>query len=278
MREPLVWFLIVGALLFGAENYFNQPAATILVDSALRERLGTLWQTQTGMVITEKELESIIQGWIKEEVFYREALALGLDRDDPIVRRRLVQKLTFLIDDTAGFSGNGVDYNPVGSAISDGAPESGEELRRKLEHFYRVNESIYSLPERFSFSQIFFKDADAVNKIRRQLENGENWRMLGAPSMLAGSYVSRSKKKIASALGPAFIPYMDELVMGEWIGPVKSSFGLHLVRLEKIQPLELPPLQFVEKKVMADYQREQLALRTDRYLEKLLGKYEVANE
>lgn len=256
MREPLLWFLVVGVLLFSADNYFNQDRDTIIVDAGIRDHLANLWQSQAGKSVSQQELDSLVQGWIKEEVFYREAIALGLDRDDSIIRRRLVQKLMFIIDD--------VDADP--------------EHQAELEAFYRANISAYTLPERYSFSQIYFKNADSAKVIITRLEGGENWRDLADASMLNDSYVSRSKKELAANFGAAFIPRLDDLVLSEWVGPIESTFGFHLIRLDNIQPSEATPLQYIKDTVVRDYRQKLLALRKDSYYEKLLEKYQIVIE
>ena len=134
MREPLLWFLVVGVLLFSADNYFNQDRDVIIVNAGIRDHLGNLWQSQAGKPVSQQELDSLVQGWIKEEVFYREAMALGLDRDDSIIRRRLVQKLMFIIED--------VDADP--------------EHQAELEAFYRANISASTTADTFILVDVHY--------------------------------------------------------------------------------------------------------------------------
>ena len=99
IKEPLVWFFLIGAVLFGADSFLRDTPDEIVVDDALRGRLAGLWKVQTGRDASAGELDSLVNNWLKDEVFYREALRLGLDREDSIVRRRMVQKLGFLMED-----------------------------------------------------------------------------------------------------------------------------------------------------------------------------------
>ena len=94
MKEPLLWFVLIGASLFVADQ-FNEADA-IVVNDVVRKQIATLWETQMGLKPSDDELDSLVHDWVREEVFYREALRLGLDQEDTIVRRRLVQKLGFL--------------------------------------------------------------------------------------------------------------------------------------------------------------------------------------
>jgi len=227
-----------------------------VVDAAVKERLGNLWEVQTGKEASPEELESIVQNWLKEEVFYREALRLGLDRDDSIVRRRLVQKLGFLVEEV---------------------PMEGDESRT-IEEYYRQNIETYSLPVRYSISQIFFSDRDSAGGIRTSLSEGADWRILGENSLLNASYVSRSEREIDSIFGRVFVGQLFTLVQGQWVGPVRSSYGFHLVRLERVLPSQATPLAYIERKVIADYQQSRADAAMEKYYQGLLQKYEVVFE
>ena len=102
LREPILLFIVVGAFLFAAESYFTTEREVLVVDDGVRNRLASLWQAQMGSPATEQQLGSLIDSWVREEVMLREALRLNLDRDDTIIRRRLVQKLEFLAEDING--------------------------------------------------------------------------------------------------------------------------------------------------------------------------------
>jgi len=256
LKEPLLWFFIVGGLLFAVDGYFSQQPDRVVVNAAVKERLGKLWKVQTGNEATAEELESIVQNWLREEVFYREALRLGLDRDDSIVRRRLVQKLSFLVEEV---------------------PMRVDESQA-IEDYYNQNIARYSLPLRYSISQIFFSDRKTSSEIKSNLAKGADWRILGENSMLNASYISRSEREIDSIFGRIFIGQLYSLVQGEWVGPLRSSYGYHLVRLDRILPSEATPLAFIERKVFADYQQSQADLAMNKYYQDLLQKYEIVFE
>ena len=255
-KEPLLWFFIVGGLLFAADTYYFKQPDTVVVDAAVKERLGNLWEVQTGKGASPDELESIVQNWLKEEVFYREALRLGLDREDSIVRRRLVQKLGFLVEEV---------------------PVEGDESSA-IEEYYHQNLEKYSLPVRYSISQIFFSNRDSTGEIQTSLKEGADWRTLGENSLLNPSYVSRSEREIDSIFGRVFIGQLFTLVQGQWVGPLRSSYGHHLVRLERILPNEATPLAYIERKVSADYQQSRADAAMEKYYQGLLEKYEVVFE
>jgi len=256
LKEPLLWFFIVGGLLFGADQYFSDQPDQIIVTSNQRDRLSMLWQTQTGKPATISELDSLVERWIKEEVFYREALRLGLDKDDSIVRRRMVQKLGFLVEEVE-------DRN-----------SQGEQVKA----YYDENIEKYSLPVRYSFSQIFFNQRSQQEGIRSELDNGVSWRELGDSSMLNASFISKSEKEITASFGKLFTTQLFTLVQGDWVGPIRSSFGFHLVKLDRILPGEATPLAYIEKKVAADYQQSMRDAAIDTYYRELLEEYGVIYE
>ena len=255
MKEPLLWFVILGGIIFAADSYLSARPDQVVVDSGVRSRLATLWQTQTGKPATKEELESLVENWVREEVLFREAKQLGLDRDDSIVRRRLVQKLSFLVEEVDG------EDDPT----------------RAVERYYQENIETYSLPVRYSFSQIFFSDASLADELRSTLADGDDnqWRDLGETSMLNASYVSRSEKEVMASFGREFTAYLDELRLGQWIGPIKSSFGFHLVRLEQISQKEAAPFAYIEKRVRADYQRAKTDAALATYYQGLRERYDV---
>jgi peptidyl-prolyl cis-trans isomerase C len=256
LREPLLWFFIVGAILFGADSYFSQLPARVVVDASVRDRLDKLWEVQTGRPATQIELDSLVKNWIREEVLYREALRLGLDRDDSIVRRRLVQKLGFLVEEV----------------------EEEEDQRRAMEKYYEDNIAKYSLPVRYSFSQIFFGEESRAAEIQTKLDEGADWRGLSETSMLSDSYVSRNEKEIAAIFGRPFAGYLYSFVRGKWVGPIRSSFGFHLVRLERILPTETTPMAYIERKVFADYLQFRQEVAVEEYYQDLLDKYDIVLE
>ncbi len=252
-KEPLFWFAVIGVLLFAADGYFSKAPQKVVVDAAVKDRLGKLWNVQTGKDASESELSSIVENWVREEVFYREALRLGLDQGDSIVRRRLVQKLKFLVEEVPDDTGDA----------------------EALEAFYDNNIDRYSLPVRYSFSQIYFTEAGQAEKAIQDLARGESWRTLGESSLLSPQYVSRSAEELESTLGRLFVNQLFSLVQGRWVGPIRSSYGYHLVRLERILPGEATPLAYIERKVAADYQQSRAEAAIEAYYHTLLEEYEI---
>lgn len=254
MKEPLLWFVLIGGLLFTADH-FRAPDA-IVVNDAVRNQIATLWETQMGKQPGDKELESLVHDWARQEVFYREALRLGLDRDDTIIRRRLVQKLGFLARE--------VDEESV--------------TREDIQTFYEANVADYTSPVRYTLSQVYFSDAGRHESLMQQLEAGDNWMELGESSMLPRALARKNEREVTSSLGAEFTAQLNKLVEGQWIGPITSTFGYHIVRLEVLLAEEETPLAYIEKQVSADMLHQRREQSLEDFYQELLDQYEVEHQ
>ncbi len=256
LKQPLFWFAIIGVLLFIADSRLTDNRSEIVIDAALRDRLGTLWTTQTGLTASDAELDALTDSWLREEVMYREALRLGLDQEDSIVRRRLVQKLGFIAES---------------EALPE--PEVGE-----LESFYQDKLQDYTLPLRFSFQQKYFQtSADADNALA-QIKAGEAAGNFGEISMLNQSYAYRSALDLNATFGAGFADRIANLSTGTWEGPVQSGFGFHLILISAVHPEQATPLEAISEQVLQDYQRARQLQARDSYIDKLLDEYSIIVE
>lgn len=236
--------------MFGADQYFTIESESVVVDDGVRARLNSLWQAQMGNPATPEQLESLVENWIREEVMFREALRLNLDRDDTIIRRRLVQKLRFLAEDVA--------VNPPGPA--------------DLKAFYEKHISQYSEPRRYSFSQVFFSNLASAEQKTPMVLAGDDWKSVGETSMLNHQYIAKSEREIGNIFGSRFATYANNFELDKWAGPFKSSFGYHYIRLERVDEPVALPLASIEMKVLADFQEEQKRVMLDKYFESLLER------
>ena len=256
LKQPLLWFLVIGLALFIVDSRTPEDRTEIVITSALRDRLASLWTTQTGLIATEAELNALVSNWLKEEVLYREALRLGLDREDSIVRRRLVQKLGFIAES---------ETTP--------APEQGE-----LEAFYREHIDDYTLPVRYSFQHLYFlQRANAENALGR-IDEGAAAQEFGEPTMLNPVYAYRSALDLNATFGAGFASQLEVLTEGSWQGPVQSGFGFHLVRINAIHPGQVTPIDSIRQQVSQDFQRARQLQTRDAYVENLLEEYTIVVE
>jgi len=248
-RHPLTIFLVAGVLLFVLDRW--RSTESIIIDEAVTERVAGLWETQMGTPPDSETLEALLAAWLREEIFYREALRRGLDADDTVVRRRLVQKLEFLVQDmTPG-------------AVSDEA----------LEAYFAEHRDRYRLPERFTFEQRLYPTKQAAEAALAKVEAGEA-PPLGRPDV-PQSYVGKSEAELQQALGSAFAAALPKQPDGRWAGPVPSAFGAHLVRIEARLAAEVPPLAFVAPRVRTDYLRAQREASLDRFFTEVRERYRV---
>lgn len=234
-REPFVHFLLIGAGLFVLFDQVGEPApppaehvivapATILL---LEEQFRRTWRQSP----TTDEVETIIDAHVREEILYREALALGLDRDDSVVRQRLRQKMEFLVDSTVDLS------------VADDSA---------LEAFLAENAETYQRPPRLAFRQVLFSPerrgetarGDALAALDRLGRNprAEAALDIGDATLLPSLLAESTAAEIEEVFGPGLFEQLDPSVQGRWQGPVESVFGFHLVRIDRVVPARRPAL------------------------------------
>jgi hypothetical protein len=256
LRQPLLWFLCISGALFIADaRTANQPE-TLVVTPAVRARIALLWQTQMGTQPTTAELDSLTNAWIEEEVLYREALRLGLDREDSIIRRRLVQKLNFI-----------AESDPVGD------PEEAT-----LRAFYDRNIEDYTLPERLSFRQLTFRAEESASAALAAIAAGADPSSLGESTMLNRAYSYRSALDLNSTFGVGFATRIDTAAENDWQGPLRSSFGYHLLLLTGLEPRQPTPYDAARDKVLDDYVQASKQGARQRYIERLIEDTEIRRE
>lgn len=266
-REPLVHFLLIGAVLFLLFG-LGQGAAVktpnrIVVDAGQVEQLRAQFARTWLRPPTEDELIGLVRERVRDEVYYREALAMGLEQDDPQIRRRLRQKLEFILEDLSA------------------EPPPGDEV---LGAFLRQHTEKFAVEPQISFRQVYLNPskhadlaADAKAMLGR-LNSGAAPDAIGDPTMTPDTYTRATTFEINRSFGEAFARELLQLPQGAWTGPVLSGLGAHLVFVSERVPGRLPELSEVRKEVEGAYlaQRRQ-ALRDANY-KKLLARYQVVVE
>jgi hypothetical protein len=268
LKEPLLHFALAGALLFGLYAWLN-PSSPGNGNGSRQVRIGEgevkwlveTWSRQWRRDPTPEELRGLVTELLKEEVLSREAREMGLDEGDTIVRRRLAQKLQFLVQDTARL-----------------AEPTEEDLRR----FYESGRSGLEGVARVSFTQIYFspqrrKDAarDAAAALARMQGAEPADTALGDPSVLEPELEDADERTVASTFGPEFASAVLQLKPGSWHGPIASAYGAHLVRVTRsIAP---QPRTFEDSRTqLVERWRERKKRETEEeFFRRLLDKYEV---
>ena len=255
-RDPLVAFCALGLLLFIiAGGIGDDEQSNIDVRAQDITRLAQQWSLQMRREPSAGELDGLVDQYIKEEIYYREALRLGLDKDDTIVRRRMLQKLTFLTEDLA----------------VSGAPE-----RAVLENYHQQNSANYTQPERYSFQHRYFstdRRTDAEQVAKRALTDTD---LIGDPFMLQKQYAQRSEREVGDLFGREFAAALTTLSADElWQGPLRSAYGWHVVQLSRVTPSRLLQFAEVQDRVLADWQQAQRQAANAEYYRSLRDRYRV---
>ena len=270
LREPLVHFLAIGIGLFAVFALVNdsQPADTdtriVVTDSDadwLIQDFARTWDRQPSAT----EVDHLIEEHIREEVYFREALALGLDTDDQVIRRWLVQKMQFLSEDIAMLS------------------DSSDEVVRA---FYQEHLEDYRLPPRLTFSHIYFSSDQRGEETTRDAErirvalNALPEPPVRAPDrgdrfILELDYESVTPVEIGRLFGPDFGEQVFDLGVGTWSGPITSGFGLHLVRIDVREEGYLPPFEEVGERVRLDFVNDRRLAMNEDFYDTLRERYTV---
>lgn len=267
-RDPITQFVLIGLLLVGLNHFWNawqgEQGRTIVVGAAEIDRLEKIWAGTAGRVPTGEDRQQIIDQYVQEEALVREAERLGLGDGDTIIRRRLAQKMDFLID---------------GEATADD-PAAAE-----LERWFETQRERFAAPEMRSFIHIYFSperhgsriDAAAEAALAR-LRAGADWKTLGDPFIQKRSYAAVPEREVARLFGPEFATAIFRLGKGGWSDPIGSAFGLHLVRIEAIDQAAQAQFAPIRAEVLAAWQEEQRAEAKRTALDRLIGKYHVVVE
>ena len=268
--EPLIQFLIIGAAIYGAYAMFATPEedfrdTLVHVDSNRINAFISEWESRWNRPPTREEIDGLIQSYIKEDVLYRQAVAMGLNEDDPITRRRMAQKLEFLTSDLA------MMVQPAEGA---------------LEQYFADNSEAYRAPDLMTFSQVFFdpdsrgnstlKDAaEALLELQAAGVPTEESMQVGDGFMLQSDFVSVTATEAARQMGTGFVEAVVQLEPGSWHGPVLSGYGVHLVYMYSYE--KSPPAVFedVQAAVLENWQFEQREQFNADFLENLKTRYEI---
>ncbi|MGE3529004.1 MAG: peptidyl-prolyl cis-trans isomerase [Methyloceanibacter sp.] len=268
VREPLVHFVFIGAAIFGlyalTGSQRQEPRDKIVVTDGRVQQLAQIFARTWQRPPTRAELNGLIDAFIKEEVYYREAIKLGLDRDDTIIRRRMQQKMEFLTEPGEGL-------------LAAGDAE--------LEAFLKDNRSAFAVEPRIAFEQVFIRPdkgpepaasrAESALKSLRALAPDGDLSSIGDPSLLPLAMPLSPLSLIARDFGDDFARALVDLPKGEWTGPVESSFGLHLVRVSERADGYDPPLAEIRDAVRLKWQDRKRGDFQKAEYDRLRAKYDV---
>jgi hypothetical protein len=264
LREPLLHFFALGALLFLVFALLNRDALQapdeIVIDGArvkaLRSQFERVWQRQP----TAEELGGLVDNWIREEVLYREGLAIGLDREDPVMRRRISQKMSFMAE---GFAEDTVDD-------------------AEAQAWLDAHEDDYIVDARYTFRQVYFDPtrhgndfAQTLNSARAALQ-ADGQVPAGDATLLPASLSDASAAEVRRTFGEKFAEALADVDPGDWSQPIASGYGLHLVRIEDVVPARVPTLDEVRTAVDRDVLAARTQAANDAFYQALRSRYTVS--
>jgi hypothetical protein len=268
LKDPLVHFLLIGAALFAISAWRGETIRTgrerIVVSAEQFAQVRDAAALLQGRPLTDQEVEALLEPSIRDEVLYREALALGLDEDDDEVRRRLIEKMNYLTED-----------------LADPEPSSATELRE----FYDALPDRFAIPELVTFDQVFFSPSERGDALEAAAEAGitglragRSPEEVGDHTPLRQTYENAPREQVAVLFGDALAAALFTMAPGDWTGPYRSDFGLHAVRLRGRTERRVPPFDEIREQVANDFAAEKRRARNEAEYRRMRGNYEIVIE
>jgi peptidyl-prolyl cis-trans isomerase C len=271
LREPLLHFLLIGIAVFAVYAYAHrgrggvESSRQIAVSLDELRQMEMYFESQWHRPPTPQEFQSMVEDRVREEVLYREALAMGLDKDDTIVKRRMAQKMQFLSEDVAAAH----------------APSAAE-----LKTWFEKNSTKFALPSRYSFRHLYFSPdkrgtnakEDAVKALAKILGQPEDSKLaVSLPDrfMFQDYYGDRAPEALAKEFGPQFVVALEKLKPGSWQGPIESGYGWHLVFVDAVIPGRIPAFEEIEPDVKTAWLGEQKQQAWQKAYREMRAKYAV---
>jgi peptidyl-prolyl cis-trans isomerase C len=271
LREPMLHFVLIGFVVFAVYAYLHrgrggiESSKQIVLSVDSLQQMHTFFVSQWHREPTVAEFQAMVEDQVREEVLYREGLAMGLDKDDTIVKRRMAQKMQFLAEDVA------TAHEPSGT---------------ELQAWFERNSNQFALPSRYSFRHLYFSP-DKRGKNARESAREVLARIAGQPedSKLAVSfadrfmfqdyYGDRTPEAVSKEFGPQFAVALEKLKPGSWQGPIESGYGWHLVFVDSVIPGRTPALEEIEPDVKTAWLAAQKAAAWRKAYTEMRVKYTV---
>ena len=270
LRDPLLQFLVLGAALFGlfqlVDKRKTETPGRIVITSTrtanLADGFARTWQRPP----SKEELQGLVEDYIRDEVFYREGRAAGLDRDDVIIRRRVRQKMEFFAEDMS-------------------AVEPSEE---QLAAYLESNSQRFKTEDHLTFHQVFLSatrrertidsDSERVANALARASAAADTTALGDPFLLGEEFRAVSQKDVAGIFGDGFAKRISVMEQGRWQGPIASSFGQHFVYISERIPGILPPLDAVREAIRREWSNARRLEAEQKLYGLLRDRYEIVVE
>lgn len=273
VRDPLIHFALAGALIYAGYFAFAEPEetenpATLTVATGDVEWLMTSFSKRWGRAPTRTELDGLIDQHVKEQLLYREALKLGLDQDDVIIRRRMAQKLEFLVVDLLA---------------------SADPTDEQLHAYFEENNDRYLDEPTIDLTQIFFDPDKRGNATLADAEVAKaaleaagdaplDTSKFGDGFLLQTYFASAPKTEISRLFGSGFADPVFELEQGIWHGPILSGYGTHVVYVHNLQAPEAPRFEDIREEVLVDWADAERKRMNDKFVQEIIANYVIEIE
>jgi hypothetical protein len=274
LTNPIVYFFVLGFVVFGLHSFLNMEKRAqeddpfmVEITSADIEWLRSSWESRMQRKPTPFELKGLVDSYIREEILAREAQTMGLDEEDTVIKRRLVQKLLFVFEDVA---------------------EAIEPTDEELREYARENQEKYVIPEAVSFTHVYFnpdkrrdvnRDAEStLARLQTGKTSSEEVFSLGDAIMLDSSYRQLTRDGVTRVLGGVFADALFALDGQGWQGPIGSSFGLHVVRIDDRTDARMPEFESVRERVRYDFMYDRKTEVVDEAYKSVKPRYTILVE
>jgi hypothetical protein len=273
LKSPLVYFFVIGFVIFGLHSFLNREKQddtdpfTVDVTSADIEWIRSSWEARMKRQPMQHELQGLIDRFIRDEILFREAMAMDLDDRDLVIQRRLVQKLTFVFEDLA---------------------ETMEPTDEELKNYMVEKHEKYRIPEMISFTQVYFnpdKRKDVMEEAKTVLGRlksaespPEEAVSLGDSIMIDSSFRQKSTDEVARTLGREFADQLFSIDEPGWQGPIGSTFGLHLVYISDHIASRMPEFENIRKNVQYDFMYDRKKEVIDKVYSAVKSRYSILVE
>jgi hypothetical protein len=259
-------FVVLGAALFASYRALSPATAEptrIVVTAGQVEALEAQFRTTKQRAPDDAERRALLDRFVRDEVLYREGLARGLDRDDPIIRNRVKLRMEFLAEDMT----------------------SKEPTDAELADYLAAHHAEFEIPGKITFEQLYFDPSRRgpnlehdIEAARKAVAQGRRTEGIGDRTMLPPRMSGASPAEVASTFGDELGAALAAQPVGEWRGPVRSTFGMHLVRVVSQGEPQVPTLADSRDVVAREWARERSATMKEKYYRELRARYSVTVE
>jgi peptidyl-prolyl cis-trans isomerase C len=262
LREPLLHFLLIGLALFAVYGRASpgDDDRRILVTQGQFDDMAREYQSAFKRPPTRAEMDGLIATYVRDEIIYREGLAMGLDQDDAVIKRRIRQKYELIAEEE----------------------QRADPTDADLAAYLKANSAKFVRPAVVSFEQLFFDPAtispEAVTAVKAELVKGADPARFGQPSMLPARVAGHSLVLVERDFGDSFARQLAAAPVGRWVGPFLSGLGVHLVRVTARSAPIVPALQDVRAAVAREWESDQRRRSSDANYRKARAQYDVVVE